>query len=192
MNDQEHKEFMQNEAPLLSSLKRKSSEGVPEGYFESFPERMMDRIQNLEKEESRVLGFDNRSENGSGFAYYRIAAVVSILILCSVGAFMFLNRGNAEYAEDVSWASVTKADVLNEIDINELDEDELIAMIDESDFEKVVESSGSFSNEVEILKETTKILDDQDDTDTQFDDSDFEGIDIEDIDSDLLNELLEE
>ena len=124
-----HDEDWEKDAPLLASLKGEQPYDAPEGYFESFPTTMMDRIRALDGADPEGEPAADAEVVAPGRSWrigprtYGIAAGIAVLV--ALGLY-FLVR-----SIDVPIEQVAAEQPVGEAPAEEMfDEDELMSQID--------------------------------------------------------------
>lgn len=156
---------LEKEAPLLSSLKKVHSEGVPAGYFESLEARIMEKVR---KEDEKVVEFAMEPQS-SRSGIWMVAASVVLLAMVALGIVLRLgNPGVQVNSNDifaVSGLSISDEAVFDALEMAELDEAEILALVGDETIASIVEDEGLIQDES------------------------FEGLDLDEIDLSDLDEL---
>ncbi len=175
---------LKKEAPLLFSIEKRKGQELPDGYFESFPDRLMKKIRQNQ-------GDSEEQQESGGFSSHRLAAAIAVLMMLGFGAVFYLNRDSLPVLKRADFSSLSREEILSGIEISMLDESSLIAMIDDKELENALAGDGGFSPEMKLLNESSEIVENEQ-SPKILDESDFDHIDINVIDPELLNKLLEE
>ncbi len=116
----EHSEL--KDAPTLSGLSRTDPFVVPDGFFDRFPTAMSERIAGPH---ARVT--DAGPWNLLSVRRYRVLGIAASVIALAIATFFFLPDRTG--TTDTALAEITLTPT--ELDAQELDETELLAMMDE-------------------------------------------------------------
>ena len=184
-----HHDDWEKDAPILSSLKGQQPHEAPEGYFDSFPGSLMDRIREMEANEAP--GDAAPSDEGAspgrswrlGPRSYSIAAVVAIL--AAVGIY-FMTRtvdvpvepvvGEVVVAEDVDAPLFDEEELFDQLDISALPDEEIEELMgDEALASWEIDQLGQ-ALDIELNDLDMEDLEGLDDLD-DLDDFDLEGLD---------------
>jgi|GEM_PF-5266672 len=169
-----HPDDWQEEAPLLSSLRGQQPYDAPEGYFDSLPGRIMDRIQASEGDSEIDASSpfpDSAPPKRRVWLRYSVAACFVLLIgLSSYLVIRSLGTENVveeDLVAQVDFSTFSEEELLAEIDFSEVSDDELVSLMGD-------EALAAF--EVDQLDEETRPILDETDLDL-----------LSDEDLDLLN-----
>ena len=185
MQNEDPYQDLEQEAPLLASLRGKQPHEVPEGYFDNLADRMMDRIQEMESEASsgRAIRPEPDIQPGRSqflpFNMYSMGIAASLAILIGFSIFFFTRGGELETGLTVQQEFALQLDglsadeVLDELDFNQVDEDELIGMMGD-------EALASLDNG-DLGQNSVEYLENMD-----WEDLDFDGIEIDEL-GDMLD-----
>ncbi|MEM6272473.1 MAG: hypothetical protein AAF998_23885 [Bacteroidota bacterium] len=180
-NDYPHEDDWMEEAPRLASLRESMSQGeVPEGYFAELPGKMMARIHALDGDPAPEAIRDadvvlpRPTPGQSNWQLWGVAA--SVVLLLGLGLIFFLPERELPAGEaieqriQVQLTSVSATEIVNEIDIAEVSEDELYAMLGQ-------EAQAALENEMGGMgqQEMLDFLDE-----LELDPADLEGLEFDD------------
>ncbi len=129
-------------APILFSIKKKKIE-APEGYFDTFSDKVMNRIHAEEIPSSRITILNNRSMQ------YAIAASMILFIGFALSIYSIQQKETSKMQGDVVVST-------EDIYIDEIAEEHLINYVDEintSNNNDELDSISAYLNEEIILEE---------------------------------------
>ena len=133
-----HHDDWEKDAPILSSLKGQQPHEAPEGYFDSFPGSLMDRIREMDADETPGDAAPSDGGTSPGRSWrlgprsYSIAAVVAIL--AAVGIYFMIRSvdvpvepvtGEVASSQEVPAPQFDEEELFDQLDISSLPDEEI-------------------------------------------------------------------
>lgn len=167
-------EDWKKDAPFLASLQKKGESGeVPEGYFEQFPGRLMDRIRKEAPQHPAAEGGTRRFRN------WRFMSLAASIVLVAVVGIFLLRSGQSEDCLELACASTE--DIREALEFENLSAEEIIDAVGD-------DALANFSTD---QVDAAALQDLYDDTGTDSDDY-LDELDSDDFDWDAFEQALDE
>lgn len=186
MKDHEkYPEDWQQEAPLLSGLPRKEPDAAPEGYFERLPNRIFDRIQELEAHSQGIADdgpivpepTERPLYQRNRFRNWSIAAGLALLAASAI--FWWSFPENSLTIGDDLWASAQ---------IGNLSDEAILAHLELADLDPETVTGMMGDQAMAAIEADLHDLDQQETMDYLMDE-DWQDLRLEDIDLGDLSDL---
>lgn len=185
--DHKYEEDWEQEAPLLASLRGTQPHEAPEGYFDSLPGTLMDRIREMDAAGESPLRDPLPAEpipgRSSFWNWRNMGYAAGLALLIGAGLFFLSRSVNSEPLPEESPMAVldqqidalSDEDIMEFIEMEEVDEEVVAEMMGDEAL-AAIEAEALGQGGVEYIE------------DLEWEDLDLDALDLEDLEG--LDELL--